>query len=83
MTNQEIIDNAPEGATHVDEENDYFAFNARWRWNLWHDETKRFEATRATTTRSLADIKRIAELEEMLLARTKELDAWIDNRKMK
>ena len=65
MTNQEILDNAPEGATHVDEENDYFAFNARWRWNLWHDETKRFEATRATPTRSLADIKRIAELEQL------------------
>ena len=62
MTNQEILDNAPEGATHVDwgvflnaNENQY------WR-EKWIDVS---ELILEHETRSLTDIKRIAELEEI------------------
>ena len=76
MNNQEILDNAPEGATHVDNVGDYFkvetvyqyedesdcGYEARFRlnglgdWIVYRDDL--------LLTRSLADIKRIAELEK-------------------
>ena len=60
MTDQEIIDNAPKGATHVDGEHDfckdgyYFSYTSQ-RWI-----TSEF----IVGSRSLADIKRIVELEK-------------------
>ena len=74
MNNQEILDNAPEGATHflTDDTNSivYFAicnesyeimfFTERdHEWQCQFDSLNEF-------TRSLADIKRIAELERAL-----------------
>ena len=67
MNNQEILDNAPEGATHYadteycyrkETETDFYLW-ANGKWYLSHGVY--------THTRSLADIKRIAELEEVLM----------------
>ena len=75
MTEQEILDNAPEGATHIDTEGGYYkietvyqyedesdcGYEDRFRlissgdWVVDHDDL--------LLARSLADIKRIAELE--------------------
>jgi hypothetical protein len=70
MRDQEIIDNAPEGATHWDC-SEYMIHVHDGNWNYWSraagwDETKPEEETR-----SLADIKRIVELED-LCARAKD-----------
>jgi hypothetical protein len=62
MKNQEILDNAPEGATHIDVESDfckdgyYFSYASR-RW---------IPSDFVIGSRSLADIKRIVELEKRL-----------------
>ena len=67
MNNKEILDNAPPSATHVDihnhywriEDGDYWMIRVNIRW-----EYKRVD----NSIRSLADIKRIAELEEIVKA---------------
>tara|TARA_R110000796_G_scaffold78503_1_gene175008 strand:- start:477 stop:854 length:378 start_codon:yes stop_codon:yes gene_type:complete len=62
MTDPEILDNAPEGATHIDGESDfckdgyYFGYTSR-RW---------IPSDFDIGSRSLADIKRIVELEKSL-----------------
>ena len=64
MNNQEIIDNAPEGATHIDGEYDfckdgsYFGYSSK-RW---------IPSEFIVGSRSLADIKRIAELENQWIS---------------
>ena len=75
MNNQEILDNAPEGATHIDRFGDYQKLNKdgeSYQWTEmiggnfnWHPEKPI-----ASGLRSLADIKRIAELEKRLVAPT-------------
>lgn len=67
MSNQEILDNAPEGATHVDE---YGVFlntenNSYWKETRlkWVDLT---ELILERNTRLLADIARIAEFEKLI-----------------
>ncbi len=66
MNNQEIIDNAPGGATHVDSLDLY--------WNIedrdalyWQGKRKSWLSLSSDTEelRLLADIKRIVELEEV------------------
>jgi len=75
MTDQKILDNAPPSATHVDinnhywriEDGDYWMIRVNIRW-----EYKRVD----NPIRSLADIKRIAELKKErddLLSATREL----------
>ena len=60
MTDSEILDNAPEGATHIDGENDfckdgyYFGYTSR-QWML---------SDSVVESRSLTDIRRIVELEK-------------------
>jgi hypothetical protein len=66
VNNQEILDNAPDGATHVDSESDYYKINENVTEvmlnSLW------FNAEDALMLpddiRSLSDIKRIVELEK-------------------
>ena len=60
MTDQEILDNAPKGATHIDNVGDYFKYSLR---------------SRGKSLRSLADIKRIAELEKERAVRDLEQQA--------
>ena len=80
MTNQEILDNAPEGATHINTDGDYhkietvyqyederdcgyedrFRLSSSGDWVVGHDGL--------LLTRSLADIKRIAELENQWIS---------------
>jgi hypothetical protein len=67
MTNQEILENAPEGATHVDEdgvylntENDSYWRETRLKWVYLT------ELILDRNTRSLVDIARIAEFEELI-----------------
>ena len=61
MNNQEILDNAPKGATHIDGEYDfckdgsYFGYSSK-QW---------IPSEFIVESRSLADIKRIAELENI------------------
>jgi len=74
MTDQEILDNAPEGATHVD--GDYFYIcneGARKSSQIWNvltaygwDETGGLALCDLIDMRSIADIRRIAELEKAL-----------------
>ena len=66
MNSQEILDNAPEGATHFDDEYSFY-----WRMNrdtstVFSPLSNSFEYYEITSDflRSLADIKRITELEE-------------------
>ena len=77
MNNQDIVDNAPEGATHIDRFGDYQKLNKdgeSYQWTEmiggnfnWHPEKPI-----ASGLRSLADIKRIAELEKERDARDLE-----------
>ena len=61
MNNQKILNNAPEGATHFDAEGDYLrAIEGGYEYfyeGVWRP------LVNATSTRSLSDIRRIAELE--------------------
>lgn len=62
MNNQEILDNAPEGATHIDDEGDYCkTMGIRW---VYHNRHKWYQFDGATGMRLLTDIRRIAELEK-------------------
>lgn len=61
MTNQEILDNAPEDATHIDNDGEYAkedGYGLEYFRVTWHKYTEPVEL------RLLADIKRIVELEE-------------------
>ena len=70
MTEQEIIDNAPEGATHVDADLTYIRTEPCGRFlayftfqdGKWVED----DEFNILLTRSLADIARIAELEKEL-----------------
>ena len=63
MTNQEILDNAPPSATHVDIHNHYWRIEDGDYWMI--RVNIRWEYTRVDNSmRELADIKRIAELEK-------------------
>ncbi len=73
MNNQEILDNAPERATHVDNDIFYKAEDngeGRLFWEMWNKDNKEWWwcddsfVSDFNIIRSLADIKRIAELEE-------------------
>ena len=60
MNNQEILDNVPEGATHIDNDGEYAkedGYGLEYFRVTWHKYTEPVEL------RSLADIKRIVELE--------------------
>jgi hypothetical protein len=65
MNNQEIINNAPEGATHIDAEKDYFKFSCQ-SWMYYDDQEDDWFMTDSKSLRSLADIKRIVELEALV-----------------
>jgi hypothetical protein len=69
VNNQEILDNAPEGATHWDgaqyyryHKDDWFSFH-RFEWIDANED----ELHTACSIRLLADIKHIVELEEGML----------------
>lgn len=64
-TNQEILDNAPEGATHVDDEDGYLKTRKSEFWD-WVDGEWDYLNTCVEDIRSLADIERIVELEKEL-----------------
>lgn len=62
MTNEEILANAPDGATHVDEEGFFWIleFNRR----VCFGTTSERKVTNSYVYRSLSDIRRIVELEK-------------------
>lgn len=81
MTDQEILDNAPEGATHIDGEGAYFERTKQGHTVWWVNEASWMPAESNRSTRSLADIKRIAELEadnKTLTRRNIELTEMLD-----
>tara|TARA_R110000744_G_scaffold102730_1_gene197346 strand:+ start:205 stop:666 length:462 start_codon:yes stop_codon:yes gene_type:complete len=63
MNNQEILDSAPEGATHSDCY-EYMRHVHDGEWEYWSKATGWEETTPQGDTRSLEDIKRIVELEK-------------------
>jgi hypothetical protein len=66
MNNQEIIDNAPEGATHIDG-TDYLNADNNSYWNRKKSKwCSLCDLSLQDDMRSLADIKRIVELEKAL-----------------
>ena len=65
MNNQKILDNAPEGATHVDNEGDYWLMHPDNATETFMDGEWVY-CNMQEPIRSLADIKRIAELEKEL-----------------
>jgi len=61
MKNQEILDNAPKGATHIDDEHDFCKDGFFFRRNY----SKRWiKSEYIAGSRSLKDIRRIVELEK-------------------
>ena len=62
MNNQQILDNAPEGATHIDDEHDF----CKEGYYFSHTSQRWMTSEYIVGSRSLADIRRIAELEEEL-----------------
>ena len=64
MNNKEILDSAPEGATHVDFDGIYWAVKGHhWKW--YDDNCLSWrESDNVAGVRSLADIRCIAELEK-------------------
>jgi hypothetical protein len=68
MNNQEILDNAPEGATHWDG-SQYYRYH-KDNWFSFHGfewiDANEDELYTACSIRSLSDIKRIVELEKRL-----------------
>lgn len=59
---KEIVKNAPEGATHYDEDGDYIKFGINYPY--WYDGSTWFELESCGSVRSLSDIKLIIELME-------------------
>ena len=92
MTNQEILDNAPEGATHVDTEGDYHKIETIYQYEDKSDcgYEDRFRLSNSgdwvtdsddlLLTRSLADIARIAELEEIIRGRDELINNAVSSR---
>tara|TARA_R110000772_G_C13165592_1_gene426458 strand:- start:289 stop:825 length:537 start_codon:yes stop_codon:yes gene_type:complete len=81
MNNQEIIDNAPEGATHFDTEYGFYWMMDRERSQAFSHSANKFEWDTLSSDflRSLEDIKRIAELEkerDMLKEENTSLQAY-------
>ena len=73
MTDQEILDNAPEGATHIDDDDCYIkevdyegGFASRKVYFNWGEGWKFTPIPTFNLMRSLADIKHIVELEKEL-----------------
>ena len=64
MTDQEILDNAPEGATHYDSY-EYMRHIHDGVWEYWSKAVGWEETVPESDTRSLADIKRIVDLERV------------------
>lgn len=78
MTNQKILDNAPEGATHHAQGMHYLALNNAGNWMRYDNngfagakwfEANDFKFSYVKSFRSLADIKRIAELDSLINSR--------------
>ena len=70
MNNKEILANAPDGATHVEVAEDgvfYYRKGEVGYESLYKDEWRRISAL-SSYVRSLADIARIAELENIINA---------------
>ncbi len=69
MTNQEILDSAPEGAEYIDGEGVYWRLYDKYTWAVENPMTGGFVRQMAAypsngSVRSLADIRRIVELEQ-------------------
>ena len=90
MTDQEILDNAPEGATHYSQGIHYLALNSRGTWMRYNpngfDNVKWFKADYYPSAyynknfRSLADIRRIVELEEIIRGRDELINNAVSSR---
>ena len=66
MTDRKILENAPEGATHVDRANHYWKFLDKSGGFLMCDKVGGWvDGFSPIVTRSLADIKRIVDLERV------------------
>ena len=65
MKDQEIIDNAPEGTTDVDDVNNYWIYQGNGDYSFWDKDKNEWmhHGWGPFHTRSLADIERIVELE--------------------
>ena len=74
MTDPEIIENAPDGATHYDD-GEYMRHVHDGLWEYWTKAVGWEETKPEQETRSLADIKRIIELEEIVKA-LEEQEWW-------
>jgi len=79
MNNQKILDNAPEGATHVDN-NGYYLKAGRGGFMEPSDcgVDWDYDYANHTEVRSLVDIAKIAELEKALKSTNAELSGAID-----
>ena len=77
MKNQQILDNAPEGATHVDNEGDYWLMHPDNSVETFMDGDWLY-CNPQEPLRSLTDIKRIAEL-EVALKRLLDVTLWVDS----
>jgi len=85
MTDQEILDNAPKGATHYSQGMHYLALNSKNNWMRydqngvknanWFKADDYLLAYCNKSFRSLADIKRIAELERDAFVKSNEANA--------
>jgi hypothetical protein len=66
MNNQKILDNAPEGATHIDKDCFYLRYDINQVLEIYHVNYKHWQQASAWigVDRSLADIKRITELQD-------------------
>jgi molybdenum cofactor biosynthesis enzyme MoaA len=90
MNNQHLLDNAPEGATHVDTEGDYHKIGTIYQYEDKSDcgDEDRLRLSNSgdwvtdsddlLLTRSLADIKRIIEL-AATLKRLLDITVWVDS----
>ena len=74
MTNQEILNNAPSKATHFDSDNHYWHNSSAGYWLCCEDGSTTLNACIGNNIRSLADIRRIVELEQIAKAAISELD---------
>jgi hypothetical protein len=78
MNDKEILKNKPEGASNVSDNGVYYYSSDGIPMNYWTRGEEWVESGGIYhLTRSIADIRRIAELESMLVSRTKEVDDGI------
>ena len=76
MNNQDIVDNAPEGATHIDVIGQYWMRFNGYRNKRWNKISMEWmPSPNCNLARSLADIAKIAELEKERDARYLEQQA--------